>query len=80
MNQVTLRGKGMDKTILSFAGQQEGAQGLLVKASDFTMEDLAIEDPAGDALTIQGGTNVIVRRVRAEWTRGPNPSNGPYAF
>jgi len=80
VNQVTLRGKGMDKTILSFAGQQEGAQGLLVKASDFTMEDLAIEDPAGDALTIQGGTNVIVRRVRAEWTRGPNPSNGPYAF
>jgi parallel beta-helix repeat protein len=80
VNNVTLRGKGMDKTILSFAGQQEGAQGLLVKANDFTIEDIAVEDSAGDALTIQGGTNVIVRRVRAEWTRGPNPSNGPYAI
>jgi hypothetical protein len=30
VDKVTLRGKGMDKTILSFAGQKEGAQGLLV--------------------------------------------------
>src|SRR5262245_61837335 len=80
VDHVTLRGKGMDKTVLSFAGQQEGAQGLLVKANDFTIEDIGIEDSAGDALTVQGGTNVVIRRVRAEWTRGPNPSNGPYAI
>jgi parallel beta-helix repeat protein len=80
VDKVTLRGKGMDKTVLSFAGQKEGAQGLLVKANDFTIEDIAVEDSAGDALTIQGGTNIIVRRVRAEWTRGANPANGPYAI
>jgi parallel beta-helix repeat protein len=79
-NGVTIRGKGMDKSILSFAGQKTGAQGLLVKANDFTIEDVGIEDTAGDALTIQGGTNVTVRRVRAEWTRGPNQGNGPYAI
>ena len=77
---VTIRGKGMDKTILSFAGQQTGAQGLLIKANNFTIEDLAVEDSAGDALTIQGADGVTVRRVRAEWTRGPNPANGPYAI
>jgi parallel beta-helix repeat protein len=79
-DRVTLRGKGMDKTILSFAGQKEGAQGLLVKANDFTIEDIGIEDSAGDALTVQGGTNIIIRRVRAEWTRGANSGNGPYAI
>src|SRR5271165_959067 len=68
---VTIRGKGMDKTILSFAGQQAGAQGVLIKANDFVIEDIGIEDTAGDALTIQGGNNITVRRVRAEWTRGP---------
>jgi hypothetical protein len=68
VDKVTLRGKGMDKTVLSFAGQKEGAQGLLVKANDFTIEDIGIEDSAGDALTVQGGTNIIIRRVRAEWT------------
>ena len=80
VNNVTLRGKGQDKTILSFAGQKEGAQGLLVKANDFTIEDIGIEDSAGDALTVQSGTNIIIRRVRAEWTRGANENNGPYAI
>lgn len=80
VNGVTLRGKGMNTTVLSFAGQKSGSQGVLVKANDFTMEDIGIEDTAGDALTIQGGTNIIVRRVRTEWTRGPNPENGPYGI
>jgi parallel beta-helix repeat protein len=80
VNGVTLRGKGMNKTVLSFAGQKSGSQGVLVKANDVTMEDIGIEDTAGDALTIQGGTNIIVRRVRTEWTRGPNSENGPYGI
>ena len=80
VNGVTIRGKGMDKTVLSFAGQKTGAQGVLVKANDFVIEDVGIEDTAGDALTIQGGTNVTVRRVRTEWTRGPNEANGPYGI
>jgi hypothetical protein len=62
-DKVTIRGKGMDKTILSFAGQKEGASGMLVKANDFTIEDIAIEDTAGDGLSIQGANGVIVRRV-----------------
>ena len=79
-DKVTIRGKGMDKTILSFAGQKEGGSGLLVKANDFVIEDLAIEDTAGDGLTVQGGNNVTIRKVRVEWTRGANMENGPYAI
>ncbi|MGA7381527.1 MAG: parallel beta-helix domain-containing protein [Terriglobales bacterium] len=79
-NGVTIRGKGMDKTILSFAGQKTGAQGMLIKANDFVIEDVAIEDTAGDALTIQDASNITVRRVRVEWTRGPNSANGPYGI
>ena len=79
-NGVTIRGKGMDQTVLTFAGQKEGASGLLVKANDFTAEDFAIEDTAGDGLTVQGVDGVIIRRVRVEWTRGPNSGNGPYAI
>ncbi|MGO9649908.1 MAG: parallel beta-helix domain-containing protein [Terriglobales bacterium] len=80
VNGVTIRGKGMDKTILSFAGQKTGAQGMLIKANDFVIEDVAIEDTAGDALTIQDASNITVRRVRVEWTRGPNSANGPYGI
>lgn len=79
-DKITIRGKGMGKSILSFAGQKEGGSGMLVKANDFVVEDVAIEDSAGDGLTIQGGSNITVRRVRVEWTRGANAANGPYAI
>jgi parallel beta-helix repeat protein len=76
--KVTIRGEGINKTTLSFKGQTAGSAGMLVKADDFTIEDLAIEDAAGDALKIDGGTNITIRRVRVEWTSGPQTTNGPY--
>jgi parallel beta-helix repeat protein len=77
---VTIRGEGMDKSILSFKNQVQGAEGLLVHASDFTIEDLAIEDTVGDGLKINEGRNIIIRRVRAEWTNGPDEKNGAYGI
>ena len=77
---VTIRGAGMDRSILSFSGQLQGAEGLLVTADDFVIEDLAIEDTIGDALKINESTNVIIRRVRTEWTNGPDPENGAYGI
>jgi parallel beta-helix repeat protein len=77
---VTIRGAGMDKSILSFKGQIAGAEGLLVNAGDFTIEDLAIEDTVGDALKLNEGSNIVIRRVRTEWTRGPHTENGAYGI
>jgi parallel beta-helix repeat protein len=77
---VTIRGAGMDQSILSFRDQQQGAEGLLVSADDFVIEDLAIEDTVGDALKINDSSNVTIRRVRTEWTAGPQTSNGAYGI
>ncbi|MBB5519528.1 parallel beta-helix domain-containing protein [Amphiplicatus metriothermophilus] len=77
---VTIRGQGMDKTILSFRNQIAGAEGLLVTASDFVIEDLAIEDTKGDALKVTKGDNIVIRRVRTEWTGGPKTENGAYGI
>lgn len=77
---VTIRGAGMNDSILSFQGQIAGAEGLLVNASGFTIEDLAIEDTVGDALKINGGSNIVIRRVRTEWTNGPDTENGAYGI
>lgn len=77
---VTIKGAGMDKTILSFKGQKAGAEGLLVDASDFTIEDLALEDSKGDALKVVGGKNIVIRNVRTEWTNGPATENGAYGI
>ncbi|WP_392353862.1 parallel beta-helix domain-containing protein [Brevundimonas sp. LF-1] len=77
---VTIRGQGMDKTILNFRNQAAGAQGLLVTASNFTIENLAIEDTKGDAIKINKGENIIVRKIRTEWTQGPKTENGAYGI
>ncbi|MBO6944088.1 parallel beta-helix domain-containing protein [Altererythrobacter sp.] len=77
---VTIRGAGMDKSILSFKGQVAGAEGLLVTASDFTIEGLAIEDTIGDALKISEGNNIVIRGVRTEWTDGYKTENGAYGI
>ncbi|WP_018693058.1 parallel beta-helix domain-containing protein [Algicola sagamiensis] len=77
---VTIRGAGMDKSVLSFKHQIAGAEGLLVNASDFTMEDFAIEDSKGDAVKVNEAKNVIIRRIRTEWTNGPATKNGSYGL
>lgn len=79
-NGVTIKGAGMDKTVLSFAHQTSGAEGMLVTGDDFTLQDLAIEDSKGDALKINGTKNAVMRRVRAEWTGGAKTSNGAYGL
>src|SRR5690606_15253195 len=76
VDDVTLRGAGMDETVISFAGQVDGAQGLLVTADGFTAEDLAVMDTAGDGIKVEGGARVIVRRVRVEWSGTPSQDNG----
>lgn len=79
--QVTLRGQGMDKTVLSFKGQAKGAQGLLVSDCDnFTIEHLTIEDAAGDNLKITDSDGVRVNAVRAAWTGKVSTENGAYGI
>ena len=80
VNGVTVRGAGMEQTILSFRNQVAGPEGLLAQASDFTIEGLTLEDTKGDALKINSGDNITIRNVRVRWTDGPKTSNGAYGL
>ncbi len=77
---VTVRGAGKDATILDFSGLVNGAEGMLVHASDFTIENLTLQNTKGDALKINEGENIIIRGVRARWTGGPSTKNGAYGL
>jgi parallel beta-helix repeat protein len=80
VDDVELRGDGMDETVLSFEGQLDGAQGLLVTADGFTVRDLAVIDTAGDGIKVEGGERVTFQRVRVEWTGQPGSDNGAYGL
>lgn len=79
---VVLRGKGMEETILSFAGQRAaaGGEGLKIKADNFVIEDLTIEDSPGDAIKLQDCDGIVMRRIRTRWTNGPDEQNGAYGL
>ncbi|MES2148200.1 MAG: parallel beta-helix domain-containing protein [Pseudomonadota bacterium] len=79
-NGVTVRGAGMDKTVLSFKNQVTGPEGMLVYASDFVIEGLTIEDSKGDGLKINDGENITIRKVKVQWTGGSKVSNGAYGI
>lgn len=81
VENLTLKGKGMDKTIFSFKNQTDGAEGVHVTgANGFLAEDLAIEDSQGDAIKVKDTDGLTFRRVRVEWTGGPDSTNGSYGL
>lgn len=77
---VTLRGAGMDASILSFKGQTGGAEGLIVTGNGAILKDFAVEDTKGDAIKAKGVDGFAAIRVRAEWTGGPKAENGSYGL
>jgi pectate lyase len=53
-NNITIKGKGRDKTILSFLGQTEGAEGInATNCKNITLEDFSIQDAKGDNIKIK---------------------------
>lgn len=117
--RVTIRGAGMEKTILNFKGMGPGTGGEGIKitgsntdlvekdkaakaardaggageaidvdasfgnsgeADDIVVADLTIQDPTSDGIKIEGAYGLVLKNVKAEWTRGPHPDNGAYAL
>ncbi len=80
VSHVVIRGQGMNETVLDFTNQEFGAQGLLVTANAFVMQDIGIENPRGDGVKVEGANGVTFENVRVEWTGGPSPENGSYGL
>ena len=77
---VTVRGAGMDKTVLDFTNQAGAGEGLLVTSDNVTLRDFAVENPKGDGIKSKGADNIIYHAIRVEWTGGPKASNGAYGI
>ena len=80
VDKVTVRGEGMDSTILDFKNQKSGAQGLLVTSNEVILENFSIMDAKGDALKVIGSKGISMLNLKTEWTGGPKSTNGAYGF
>ena len=77
---VTLRGQGMDKSILDFTNQEGSGEGLLVTSDKVTLRDFAVENPKGDGIKSKGADMIVYSGIRVEWTGGPKATNGAYGI
>ena len=78
---ITIEGKGMDKTFLSFKGQSEGAEGIKVTNSEnITIKNLTVVDASGDAIKTQDVKGISFIKVRTSWSGKPNKKNGAYGL
>ncbi|GAB3018912.1 parallel beta-helix domain-containing protein [Spirosoma pulveris] len=79
--RIVIRGKGVDKTILSFKGQTDGAEGLRVSnAENIVIENLTIQDSKGDGIKTMNVKGITFRNVKVEWTGPPKAENGGYGL
>ena len=78
---ITIKGAGKGKTVLSFINQLEGAEGMLIKnVKGITLEGFTVADSKGDAIKVQGCENVIMRDLETTWTQGKLSTNGAYGL
>ena len=80
-HNIIIKGAGIDKTVFSFAGQTEGAEGVRInECSNITLQDLTLQDSKGDLIKTQKVHGITFKNVKAEWTGEPKEENGSYAF
>ncbi|HQV04039.1 MAG TPA: parallel beta-helix domain-containing protein [Novosphingobium sp.] len=77
---VTVRGAGMDATVLDFSAQKGAGEGLLVTSDEVTLRDFAVENTKGDGIKSKGADNIVYYRLRVTWTGGPKETNGAYGI
>ena len=78
VDNVTFRGAGIDKTIISFKEQKGAGEGLLVTSDGVTLTGFTMQDTKGDGIKSKGADNITYKDLKVIWTGGPLPTNGAY--
>ena len=79
-SKVTIKGAGMDQTVLSFKNLNTGGEGVKIVGNSILIEDLSIEDAPGDGIKAQHSDGITFRRINVTWTNGDKSKNGTYAI
>lgn len=77
---ITIKGAGMTKTVLSFRNLKTGGEGMKIVGKNILVQDLTIEDAPGDGIKAQHTDGLTLRRVHVTWTHGDKSKNGTYAL
>ncbi|AKF84215.1 parallel beta-helix repeat-containing protein [Myxococcus fulvus] len=71
---------GAASTVLDFSDAVANTNGLDVQGHLFTVRDLALWNAKKDALRVEKSDNVFIQRIRTEWAKENEESNGKYGI
>lgn len=78
---IRIHGAGMDKTILDFAKQTDGAEGMrLSNMENVIVENLTVKNAKGDDIKAMNVKNIIFKNVETSWDGKQKSSNGAYGL
>ena len=78
---ITIKGAGMERTILNFKEQISGAEGIkITNASNIVLRDLTVQNTKGDGIKAQLVEGITFHNVKAEWTNDGDSKNGGYGI
>ena len=78
IDDVTVKGAGQGRTILSFANQKGAGEGLIVTSDKVTLRDFTLQDTKGDGIKAKGADQISFIDLTVAWTGGPKETNGAY--
>jgi parallel beta-helix repeat protein len=80
LNNITVKGAGMYKTVISFKNLSTGGEGMKIAGNNITLEDFTVMDAPGDDIKTQKCTGLTFRRVNTTWTHSDLAKSGTYGI
>ena len=78
---ITIRGKGKELSVLSFKGQKDGAEGIrIANCKNITLEGFSVEDASGDNIKVTDTDGITIRNIKSAWTGIVDEENGSYGL
>jgi len=77
---LTLRGLGQETSILSFAKQTVGANGIQITGDNITLERFTVKNTPGDGIRAQAVKDVVFREISVLWDAKASLDNGAYGL
>lgn len=80
VDDVTIQGAGMEDTVLDFATQESGGNGILLTGDNVTIQDMTVKNTPGDGIRASMVDNITFRRIFSTWEDPDRSKHGAYAL